>query len=44
MAQEIRHSFSGNKRKQSAGFRQGNMAVFMYGNTKRKRRKKVKGK
>lgn len=43
MAQEIKHSFSGN-RKQSAGFKQGNMAVFMYAGTKRKRKKRAKGK
>lgn len=44
MAQEIKHSFSGNRRKQSAGFKPGNMAAFMYAGTKRKRKKRVKGK
>ena len=28
----------------SAGYKPGNMAAFMYGSTKRKRKKKVKGK
>ena len=44
MAQSVKHSFSGNKRKQSIGFKQGNMAAFMYGSSKRKRKKRVKGK
>lgn len=38
-----KYSFSG-KMKQSAGFKPGNMAAYMYGSTKRKRKKKVKGK
>lgn len=43
MAQVMKHSFSGHTRKQSAGFKQGNMAAFMYG-SRRKRKKRVKGK
>lgn len=44
MAQVVKHSFNGRTRKQSAGFKQGNMAAFMYAGTKRKRKKRVKGK
>lgn len=44
MAQVIKHSFSGRTGKQSAGFEQGNMAAFMYGGNRRKRKKRVKGK
>ncbi len=44
MAQAIKHSFSGSSRKQSVGFKTGNMAAFMYGNSKRKRKKRVRGK
>ena len=43
MAQEYKHSFNG-RMKISAGYKPGNMAAFMYGGTKRKRKKKVKGK
>lgn len=38
-----KYSFS-NHRKQSAGFKPGNMAAFMYGSTKRKRKNRVRGK
>ena len=38
-----KYSFSG-RMKQSAGFKHGNMAAFMYGSTKRKRKKRVRGK
>jgi hypothetical protein len=38
-----KYSFSG-RMKQSAGFKQGNMAAYMYGSTKRKRKKRVRGK
>ncbi|WP_264294583.1 hypothetical protein [Mediterraneibacter gnavus] len=31
-------------RKQYAGFKHGDMAAFMYGSTKRKRKKRVRGK
>ncbi len=44
MAQQIKHSFSGKPRKQSIGFKSGNMAAFMYVGSKRKRKKRVKGK
>lgn len=44
MAQTIKHSFSGHSRKQSIGYKTGNMAAFMYGSSKRKRKKRVKGK
>lgn len=44
MAQQIKHSFSGHPRKQSIGFKAGNMAAFMYGGSKSKRKKRVKGK
>ena len=44
MAQVMKHSFSGHTRKQSAGFKQGDMAAFMYGGSRRKRKKRVKGK
>ena len=44
MAQAMKHSFSGHKRKQSAGFKTANMAAFMYGGSRRKRKKRVKGK
>ena len=44
MAQDMKHSFNGRHRKQSAGFNKANMAAFMYAGTKRKKRKKVRGK
>ena len=44
MAQVMKHSFSGRARKQSAGFKRGNMDAFMYGGSRRKRKKRVKGK
>lgn len=44
MAQVRTHSFSGRARKQSAGFKQGNMAAFMYGGSRKRRKKQVKGK
>lgn len=44
MEQTVKHSFSGRTRKQSAGFKQGNMAAFMYGGSRRKYKKRVKGK
>lgn len=44
MAQAIKHSFSGRTRKQSAGFKQGNMVAFMHGGSRRKYKKRVKGK
>ena len=44
MAQTVKHSFSGRTRKQSAEFKQGNMAAFMYGGSRRKYKKRVKGK
>ena len=44
MAQTVKHSFGGRTRKQSKGFKQGNMAAFMYGGSRRKRKKRVKGK
>lgn len=43
MAQEYKYSSSG-MMKISAGYKPGNMAAFMYGGTKRKRKKKVRGK
>lgn len=43
MAQELKFSSSGHMRI-SAGFKPGNMAAFMYGGTKKKRKKRVKGK
>lgn len=43
MAQDMKYSSSG-RMKISAGYKPGNMAAFMYGSTKRKRKKKVKGK
>ena len=44
MAQTIKHSFGGRTRKQSAGFKQGNMAAFTHGGSRRKYKKRVKGK
>ncbi len=44
MGQITKHSFNGRRRKQSAGFKQGNMAAFMYGGSRRKQKKRVKGK
>lgn len=38
-----KYSFSG-RMKQSAGFKPGNMAAYMYCSTKRKRKKRVRGK
>lgn len=43
MAQDLKYSSSG-RMKISAGYKPGNMAAFMYGSTKRKRKKKVRGK
>ena len=43
MAQDIKYSSSG-RMKISAGYKQGNMSAFMYGSTKPRRKKKVKGK
>lgn len=43
MAQEYKHSFNG-RMKISAGYKPGNMAAFMYGSTKRKRKERVRGK
>ena len=43
MANVLKYSSSG-RMKISAGYKPGNMAEFMYGSTKRKRIKKVKGK
>ena len=43
MAQDMKYSRSG-RMKISAGYRSGNMAAFMYGCTKRRRKKRVKGK
>lgn len=43
MAQEYKYSSSG-RMKLSAGYKTGNMAAFMYGSTRRKRKKKVRGK
>ena len=44
MAQKVKHSCSGRTRKQSAGFKQGKMDAFMYGGSRRKYKKRVKGK
>ena len=44
MAQTIKHSFNGSPRKQSIGYKTGNMAAFMYAGSKRKRKKRMKGK
>ena len=44
MAQVVKHSFNGRKRKQSAGFKRGNMAAFIHGGSRRKHKKRVKGK
>ena len=41
MAQEYKHSFNG-RMKISAGYKPGNMAAFMYGSTKQKRKKRKK--
>ena len=43
MAQDMKYSSSG-RMKISAGYKPGNMEAFMYGSTKRKRKKKAKGK
>ena len=43
MAQDIKYSSSGRMRI-SVGYKPGNMSAFMYGSTKRKRKKKVRGK
>lgn len=43
MAQVMKHSFNV-PRKQSAGYKRGNMAAFMYAGTKRKKKKRVRGK
>lgn len=40
----FRNSFNGSPRKQSIGYKTGNMAAFMYAGSKRKRKKRVKGK
>ena len=44
VAQVMKHSFNGRKRKQSAGFKTANMAAFMYSGSRRKHKKRVKGK
>lgn len=44
MAQAMKHRFSGRTRKQSEGFKQGNMAAFIHGGSRRKYKKRVKGK
>lgn len=43
MSHVLKYSSSG-RMKISAGYKPGNMATFMYGSTKRKRKKKVRGK
>ena len=43
MAHVLKYSSSG-RMKISAGYKPGNMAAFMYGSTKRKRKKRVRGK
>lgn len=43
MAQDIKYSSSGRMRI-SVGYKPGNVAAFMYGSTKRKKKKRVKGK
>ncbi len=43
MSNVMKYSSSG-RMKISAGYKPGNMAAFMYGYTKRKRKKKVRGK
>ena len=43
MAQDIKNSSSGRMRI-SAGYKPGNIAAFMYGSTKRKRKRRVRGK
>ena len=43
MAQDMKYSNSG-RMKISAGYKPGNMAAFMYGSTKRKRKKRVRDK
>ena len=43
MSYILKYSSSG-RMKISAGYKPGNMAAFMYGSTKRKRKKRVKGK
>ena len=43
MSHVLKYSSSG-RMEISAGYKRGNMAAFMYGSTKRKRKKKVKGK
>ena len=43
MAQDMKYSSSG-RMKISAGYKPGNMAAFIYGSTKKRRRKPVKGK
>ena len=43
MSHVLKYSSSGGM-KISAGYKPGNMAAFMYGSTKRKRKKRVKGK
>lgn len=43
MAHVLKYSSSG-RMKISSGYKPGNMAAFMYGSTKRKRKKKVRGK
>ena len=43
MSNVMKYSSSG-RMKISAAYKPGNMAAFMYGSTKRKRKKKVRGK
>ncbi|MDN0043776.1 hypothetical protein [Mediterraneibacter glycyrrhizinilyticus] len=43
MAQDMKYSSSG-RMKISAGYKPGNMAAFMYGGSRRKYKKRVKGK
>nr|DAF85684.1 MAG TPA: hypothetical protein [Siphoviridae sp. ctYcY12] len=43
MANVLKYSSSG-RNFHPAGYKPGNMAAFMYGSTKRKRKKKVRGK
>lgn len=43
MANVLKYSSSG-RMKISAGYKPGNMAAFMYGSTKRKKKKRMRGK
>ncbi len=44
MAKVLKHSFSGRPRKQSGGYKPGNMNAFIYGGSRKKHKKRVKGK